>query len=296
MLAVPSQIPEGFPGQRMIVLPRPIIRAALAEQLPVAMLPSDIGYFPDAASHYFERPAGCGQLILILCVRGAGWVALKEAQYEVAPGQLVVLLPNQPHRYGAAEAHPWTIYWCHAAGQAAERLGRLLRSESSSPVLEIGDYTGLVRLFEEITDELAKGYAPDHLVPASMALGHLLGLAMANRKRHQVPSDAVLRVRAVIHYMRQRQHERINLPEVARMVNLSLSHFCAVFKKMTGFPPLEYFTRIKIQQACELLDVTDLPIKRVAERSGFTDALYFSRVFTKIYGMPPTAYRNTRKG
>ena len=289
-------IPEGFPGQRIIVLPRPIVRQALEGQLPIALIPSDVGYFPDAKSHYFERPEGCGQLILILCVRGAGWVALGDQVFEVAPGQLVTILPNEAHRYGAAERHPWTIYWCHAAGTAGERLGLNLRQNDTYPILEIDDPPRLARLFEEVADELAGGYGINHLIPASMALAHLLGVAIANCRHHSGPSDSVLRVRRAIAYMQQRREEQISIPALASMANLSTSHFCAVFKKITGFAPLDYFNRLKIRRACELLDGTDFPVKRVAAELGFTDALYLSRVFRKIHGMSPTEYRNTTKG
>jgi AraC-like DNA-binding protein len=263
--------------------------------LPIPLLPSDIGSFPVAASHCAERAAGCGQLILILCVRGAGWVGLKNARYEVVPGQLVAILPNEPHEYGASERRPWTIYWCHAVGQAAERLGWRLR-DASSPILEIDDQPRLVRLFEGITDELSKGYGIDHLIMASLTLAHLLGLAMASRSRHKVLSDAIRRVHLAISYMQQRHEQQISIPELAAMVNLSTSHFCALFKKVTDFPPLEYFTRLKIRRGCELLDATHMSVKRIAEELGFSDSLYFSRVFRKIHGMSPTEYRGTRKG
>ncbi len=296
MAETPRHIPEGFPGQRIVVLPRPIVREALERRLPVALIPSDVGYFPEAAHHYFQRPKGCGQLILILCVRGSGWVEVGDARHEVTPGQLVAILPREPHRYGAGEDHPWTIYWCHAAGRAAEQLGAMLREDSGSPLLDVHDPLRLAGLFDEIADELGGGYGLDHLIPASLALGHLLGLAMALRRRRQSPSDASVRVQRVLAYMRQRREEQLSIPELAGMVNLSTSHFCAVFKRVTGFPPLDYFIRLKIRRGCELLDGTRLPVQRIAEELGFADAFYFSRVFRRIHGVSPTAYRNVIKG
>ncbi|HWB96117.1 MAG TPA: helix-turn-helix domain-containing protein, partial [Bryobacteraceae bacterium] len=133
-------------------------------------------------------------------------------------------------------------------------------------------------------------------IPASMALAHLLGLAIADCRRHNAPSNTLLRVRRAISYMQQRLEEQISVPELASMVNLSASHFTAVFRKTTGFTPLDYFIRLKLRRACELLDSTTYPIKRIAEELGFSDALYLSRVFHRIQGMSPTEYRNTTKG
>jgi AraC family transcriptional regulator, arabinose operon regulatory protein len=123
-----------------------------------------------------------------------------------------------------------------------------------------------------------------------------LGAAIASRRHHKAPSDAVLRVRRAIGYMQQRREDQISIPALASMANLSSSHFCAIFKKTTGFAPLDYFNRLKARRVCELLDGTDFPVKRIAAELGFSDALYLSRVFRKIHGMSPTEYRNTTKG
>jgi AraC-like DNA-binding protein len=296
MDALPCHIADGFPGQRMIVLPQPVVSKALDHQLPVGMLPSDIGYFPDAHFHYFERRQGCAQLILILCVRGSGWVNIRENQYKIGPGQLVVLLPHEPHRYAAEQEHPWTIYWCHAAGEAAGQVGHMLRGTDASPVQQVADEARMVRLFEEILDELDRGYGLNQLVPAALTLAHLLGLALVSRRIPPNAPDAVLRVREAIEYMQQHQSGNISVPELAKLLNLSASHFSALFKKTTGFPPLDYFVRLKIRRSCELLDLTRLPVKQIAEDLGFSDPLYFSRVFHRIHGMSPTEYRQTIKG
>ena len=81
----------------------------------------------------------------------------------VTPGQLIAIPPGRPHAYGAGE-HAWSIYWCHAAGAAAETFRGLL---GGAPVLEIADYPRLVALFEEMAGELTQGYGFHHLLPAS---------------------------------------------------------------------------------------------------------------------------------
>jgi AraC-like DNA-binding protein len=281
----------------MIVLPKPIVHDTLARHRLMTLLPSDVGYYPDASFHYVDRPDGCPQLILILCVKGEGWVQINDQTYAVLPGNMVVIPPERSHTYGTAEEHPWSIYWCHATGPAAADYARVLLEDNGFPILTIADHARLVELFEEITDELARGYAWNHLFPASAALIRLLGLTYSiQRSFHDASPDAMHRIQQTISFLDRHLEGHVNVPELARMSNLSVSHFCALFKRAAGFAPLEYFLHRKIQRACELLDTTSQPLKRIALELGFSDPLYFSRTFRKIQGMSPRKYRHMVKG
>jgi len=55
--------------------------------------------------------------------------------------------------------------------------------------------------------------------------------------------------------------------------------------------PADWFSRRKIQRACELLTIPNIRVKEVANRLSYGDALYFSRVFKRIVGMSPEVYR-----
>lgn len=280
----------------MIVVPTPIVRQSLDGQLPLSLVPSDVGFFPQATNHYIERAKGSNELILILCVGGVGWLDLNDRHYSVVSGQLAIIPPRRSHRYGTGENDPWSIYWCHAAGAVAERFAKLLTGDASSAVVSIVDYPRLIGAFEMLTDLISHGYGLNNLIYASTGLAHLLGIAFSlTQTEISDRSGAVDRVRQTATYLRDRPHAHINVPDLARMCNLSLSHFCALFKATMGFPPLDYFLRIKTQRACALLATTDLPLKRVAAQIGFEDPLYFSRVFRRIQGLSPREYRSTVK-
>lgn len=60
------------------------------------------------------------------------------------------------------------------------------------------------------------------------------------------------------------------------------------FVKETGYAPMEYFIRQEMNSACMYLIKTDLKINQIAQRLGFHDAYYFTRMFTKIVGLSPS--------
>ena len=86
----------------------------------------------------------------------------------------------------------------------------------------------------------------------------------------------------------------MSLEEIAKSVNLSSSHFSALFKKKTGFSPIEYYNHLKIQKACQYLLFTDLRVKEISYKLGINDPYYFSRLFSKVMGMAPNDYRVKR--
>lgn len=54
---------------------------------------------------------------------------------------------------------------------------------------------------------------------------------------------------------------------------------------------MDYFIRLKIQYACQLLSQTDLKINTIADKIGYDDSFYFSRLFKKVHGKSPRQYR-----
>ncbi len=86
----------------------------------------------------------------------------------------------------------------------------------------------------------------------------------------------------------------LSLTTVAAHVNVSPSHFSAIFSRETGETFKEFLTRIRMERAQGLLRSTSLPIVEIAQRSGYSDPHYFSAAFKRVTGMPPRDYREAR--
>ena len=76
---------------------------------------------------------------------------------------------------------------------------------------------------------------------------------------------------------------------------LSPSRYREVFKKVTGHSPSEYITLVRLRQACDLLDEGNLSIEETAIQAGYSDRLYFQRVFKSHLGITPGEYRKKSK-
>lgn len=73
---------------------------------------------------------------------------------------------------------------------------------------------------------------------------------------------------------------------------MSSFYFSRLFRTSYNQTFLEYLTAYRIDRAVELLQQTDIPVREIAVRVGYTDANYFTKVFKRHLGVTPTEYRN----
>src|ERR1700744_3134146 len=71
----------------------------------------------------------------------------------------------------------------------------------------------------------------------------------------------------------------LQVATLAARVNVSPSHYFALFKRQTGFAPIDYFIRLRMERARQLLDGTAVSVKEIAAMLGYSDPFYFSRAF-----------------
>ena len=293
----PAGRADGFSGQRIVVLPADVARRALADPLFAGLAPTDIGWFPAAGGHLRERRAGLAETVFLHCLAGAGWVELRGRRQAVAAGDLVAIPAGEAHAYGADADRPWSLRWFHLAGADLPTLLAELGLDAATPVRALEDDATLALLFDDALAALELGYARAHLLRASRALGHYLAHAIW-RVRHSSSAapDARQRVARCLDYMRLHLDRPLRLAELAALAGWSLSHFKARFREHTGYGCIDYFIRLRIHAACQLLDTSALDVKTIAARVGYADPLWFSKAFKSVTGLPPREYRERAKG
>jgi AraC family transcriptional regulator, arabinose operon regulatory protein len=289
---------DGFEGQKLIVIPKKIISDFLTKD-PVTrqIYITDIGYYPKALFHYAERLNGISQHIIIYCLEGYGWIEINKKRITLSPSQFVAIPAHTPHRYGADEKNPWTIYWIHFKGETAGFIANLIMKNSDNYKPQLTFSEDRIKLFDEIYLDLENGYSDDTLRYVNMIFYHFLSSLIYeekfNRTETQSPSDVTSKT---IEIMQNKINKIISLNELASFVNLSVTHFSTTFRKHTGYSPIEYFNHLKIQKACQYLSFTQMPVKEIAYTIGITDQYYFSRMFNRLMGMSPSEYRKRNLG
>lgn len=113
--------------------------------------------------------------------------------------------------------------------------------------------------------------------------------------REPVQDHALLLSRAnlkqVLMYVQNNLHNDFSIGELAEMACLSKDHFTRVFKSVTGYPPVEYVIRKRIEKAQFLLLTTNYSQNRIIEETGFKSLSYFSKIFKKHTRISPGKFR-----
>lgn len=286
---------EGFQGQKAIVIPRQILNSRCTKNDVISTLyVTDIGYYPKAKFHYRERPHGADQHILIYCYEGKGKVTIRKTEYKIEAGDFFTIPMKAAHRYEANNETPWTIYWIHFKGTTSSQIvSHIEKQIGLKGFIQYNEKS--IELFNEIYGQFERGYGSDNLMYANMCLWHFLTTFLYNNKYATAGKLASKdSTDIVIDYLSKNINKVLTLEDIAGEVNLSPSHFSYLFKKKTGFSPIEYFNHLKVQKACQYLLFTNLRVKEISQELGIEDQYYFSRLFTKVMGMAPNNYREKK--
>lgn len=288
------KIKEGFKEERFVSLPVELLLKYSLDPLIGNLYLRKIGFFPKVKYHYVQKERGTDYAILIYCVGGRGWYEINNIHYEIEANQFIIIPKDTAYSFGADESDPWTIYWLHFQGIMADRF--YLPDPVPVSVLpgEGSRVQERIQLFEEIYSSFSMGYNKENMVYCSMCLYMFMAsFRWIGQYEHvNMPDDSQPSFSSkVIWYMEENVASNLTLSSLASYFKYSPSHFSMLFHKETGISPINYFLRLKIQKACQYIALTDLKINEISIKLGFEEPAYFSRLFTKIMGMPPSAYR-----
>lgn len=84
-----------------------------------------------------------------------------------------------------------------------------------------------------------------------------------------------------------------SLEPICQEFSMSRTYLCRVFKEGTGRSPIDFWIEQKIKEAKKLIRQDEMNITQIAEMLGYTSIHHFSRMFKRLTGLSPTAYKNS---
>lgn len=280
---------DGFAGEIYIVLPTEAFSEYAEHPLVRRLYLTDAGFFPHAAHHYRERSEGLEEYIFLCCTSGRGMVEIDGQTYPLAENEVFCIPRLCKHRYWADEEDPWSLLWVHFKGEDCRYYPldslRVYRFAAAETVQR------MEFLFNLLFHTLEQDYTLGNFIYLSQLLALILGETYAHRQETGTTALQNRQVTRAVRFMYRHIGQDLTLAELSQAVGLSQSSLSAVFKQCTGHAPMDFFTRLKMKEACNLLRSGREYIYEVAQHLGYKDPYYFSRAFKKVVGVSPRDYQ-----
>lgn len=134
-----------------------------------------------------------------------------------------------------------------------------------------------------------------HKIPLFSESREIVGLAGITQSLHRLGDTwkPYHKMSQIIDYISTNYQTRIDVKDLARVTNLSVSQFERVFRANFGMTPVKFINRFRVHQACVTLRQTNHTITQIAHDCGFFDHSHLSREFVRIMGKSPGQYRKS---
>lgn len=228
--------------------------------------------------------------LIHLVVAGKGVFQVGGASFHLQEGDLFLVKPNQLNTYAADATDPWEYYWVGFNGACANKLVQQTPFTDHHPLHHCKDPQSVREALYNIY--LSRGTEPQQEALMTGYL-YLFMAQLMKEARDTMPnpgSSSSQYVLAAIKYIQFNYSHDISVDDIAKAVGVSRSHLYRVFMANVGQSPIDYLTGFRISEACSLLKNAHLSIAEIAVSVGFFDQFYFSRVFKKVKGVPPSKY------
>ncbi|MFC0214620.1 helix-turn-helix domain-containing protein [Paenibacillus chartarius] len=260
-----------------------------------------IGHYSMKSNHYHLAYE------LFYLLSGERNYFIKDSVYRVYPGDLMLVESNVVHKTSELSRPNHERVVVHYSpsffdGFAPEdkRLLQLPFTGGHPHVrLNLQERMHIEALFGSMLHELYERPHGYLLHIRNMAVELLLFTARLMMKRNDQPCDELSpiqeKVTAIVRHINTHFGEPLHLDELAKQFFISKSHLSRVFKEVTGFGFSEFVNIARIREAERLLRETDLGITQISETCGFENFSHFGKMFKKLSGVSPRAYRQAMK-
>ena len=225
---------------------------------------------------------------LVLLLKGQGHITVCGEHFPVNAGDLICFKPGIEHSLWVEQEPYMLFYGLH-----------FMPSDPAQPVpfpdlLHLDAPARLEKIFHTLHETY---YSKPYLFEWKQALllQQILCEILSILHEKEEPAGS-RRIRQVLEYIHEDPCRPITLEGLLRQVGIQKTEFIRIFRTVTGTTPIRYIIDRRLENACELLETTELPVALIAERCGFSDAFYFSRCFSAHYAVSPREYRKQHGG
>lgn len=257
---------------------------------------------------------------LNIIVKGYGRHYIEEQNFPAMPGYVFAIPPHIKHGYWASD-NTMSIFHLLLTPEFMAQYGNELKTFPGFSLLfetepQIRKHVSSDSFFLKLNSVQQNEFLPTMEKIVELALratfpGHELlfrtyaftlicelSLLIHEDIQSQNSTQKLCDSRSIIkttNYMTQNLDKDFSLEELAKMASLSRTGFIEHFKALLGDTPFDYLRKQRINHAAEMLISSNYSIAFIAQECGFNDSSHFIRIFKKLMGTTPHAFRKNNK-
>ncbi|MBO1510255.1 AraC family transcriptional regulator [Metabacillus bambusae] len=249
-------------------------------------------YITDKDYHWDGLKRIDGPLLLFqYTVSGFGCVEINREAYKVNPGYAFMVEIPSDHRYYLPETSDlWEFYFILIRPNMIEDQWKDLVKEFG-PIPKIPEDHSAILFLQNVFHAASKNHISDGFRASTIVYQFIMELYRFSNAHKKEKNTWPQKIKAAVENMEMNYACLQSLEDIADAVELSKYHFTRTFKKTTGYTPIEYLTKIRMERAIKLLRHTELTIDEIAREIGYSNGSYFIKVFRQWLGFPPGEFR-----
>lgn len=248
----------------------------------------EIGYF-QTLSHYYTKRSGLNSYLLVHTLSGTGFLTYNNKDYELHPGDIMFIDCNKEHHYRTDETSLWTIQWVHFNG--SNTLGYYNQfTEHQNPILRQTDPDTYTKWLSELLHIHTSGDLQRE-IQSSRLLTNCLTQLLVDAHTYNSPVALPDTIQHIQSYIDHYYKEAITLTSLSEQFGMSKYHLARLFKRYTGFSPIDYQISLRISMAKNLLQFSDKSVQQISYDVGIENISHFINSFKKREGLTPLQFR-----
>lgn len=221
---------------------------------------------------------------------GTGILTIENKTYQISEGSAFIIPSNTVSFYQADCKNPWSYAWIGYIGFSAYNYSlQLATSGKQRFILENIDTQFYKQIIQEAV--VSDVFTKNKYFQANSLLFTLMNHLYEELKIETIANNHFYLAEEIKFFIDYNYTENLKIKEIAQIFNIHPNYLSNIFYDSFQISPKSYLIEKKINKACELLALTDLPITIIANSIGYEDIFSFSRLFKQKKYISPSNYR-----
>jgi AraC-like DNA-binding protein len=235
-----------------------------------------------------------GTYVFQYTLSGKGQLEVDGINYILNAGDAFMVEIPSDHRYYLPEdSEGWEFIFITLVGTKAAQCWRFVKAQSGS-VLKLSPDSNLIHLLFRIYQETSEQKITDVYRASAKAYEFMMELYRFIRNMEKPSKDLPIQIAKSLSYIQSHYYNPITLNDIASVSGYSRYYFLKQFREELNMTPIQYLTKIRVQEAADLLLSTTWSIKDISDRVGYANSNYFNKVFRKVTGVSAGKFRRSK--